>query len=73
MTARVMRKGSGMKITVDSTKCRGHARCIAMAPAAFDLDDDGYALITDAAGSVPAADIENAARSCPEQAIAIEQ
>ncbi|BBX66458.1 ferredoxin [Mycobacterium saskatchewanense] len=61
-----------MKIAVDSAKCRGHARCNALAPAAFDLDDEGYAMVTDEAVNLPARDLENAAESCPEQAITVQ-
>lgn len=60
-----------MKIVVDSAKCRGHARCNAVAPEAFDLDDEGYALVTDEAVNAPRADLDNAAGSCPEQAITV--
>ncbi|MFN3797140.1 MAG: ferredoxin, partial [Sphingobium yanoikuyae] len=31
-----------MKIIVHREKCQGHARCWAMAPDIFELDDEGY-------------------------------
>ena len=61
-----------MKVVVDSAKCMGHARCNAVAPDAFDLDDEGYAIVTDKAAKVPEADLHSAVASCPEQAIRIE-
>ena len=62
-----------MKLTIDTTKCSGHARCAATAPEVFELDDNGYALPFD--GEVPGA-LEAKARegalACPERAIAVE-
>ncbi|MET9491231.1 ferredoxin [Nocardia sp. NPDC006630] len=62
-----------MRITIDTAKCSGHARCWATASEVFDLDDNGYALPLDA--DVPKA-LENAARAgaqaCPEGAITVE-
>lgn len=61
-----------MKVVVDSTKCMGHARCNAVAPQAFDLDDEGYAIVTPYAAEASPADLHSAAESCPEQAITVE-
>lgn len=62
-----------VKIHVDRDKCQGHARCKALAPELFELDEYGNAHeIGD--GSVPETLIEKAylARSnCPEFAIEI--
>ncbi|MFF3567522.1 ferredoxin [Nocardia jiangxiensis] len=62
-----------MKITIDTTKCSGHARCWATTPDVFDLDDSGYALPLE--GQVPAG-LEEGARAgalaCPERAITVE-
>lgn len=59
-----------MKVAVDTAKCVGHARCHFAAPEAFDLDDDGYAVVI-ATDGVSAEDLRNAAESCPEQAITV--
>lgn len=62
-----------MKLTIDTTKCSGHARCAATAPDLFELDDSGYALPFD--GEVPVDDEQMAregAHACPERAIAVE-
>jgi ferredoxin len=61
-----------VKVVVDGAKCMGHARCNAVAPDAFDLDDEGYAIVTDNAAKVPETDLHSAVASCPEQAIRIE-
>lgn len=62
-----------LKIKVDPDKCQGHARCKALAPELFELDEFGNAHeVGD--GSVPDALVEKAhlARSnCPEFAIDI--
>ncbi|MGI5199976.1 ferredoxin [Streptomyces sp. CA-288835] len=62
-----------MKASVDSAKCTGHARCNAVAPQVFTVNDDGYCSIgTDKA--VPP-ELEAAARAgaanCPERAITL--
>ncbi|MFC5747939.1 ferredoxin [Actinomadura rugatobispora] len=62
-----------MRVTVDRTRCQGHALCVMNAPDLFDLDDEGRAGVL--ADPVPR-DLGTAAREatggCPEQAIAIE-
>lgn len=62
-----------MKISIDTTKCSGHARCAAAAPDVFELDDSGYVLPFN--GEVPS-HAEEAARdgalACPERAITLE-
>ena len=60
-----------LKIRVDSDKCQGHARCKALAPELFDLDEYGNAHeVGD--GTVPAG-LEDKAylarANCPEIAI----
>jgi ferredoxin len=60
-----------MKVTVDRSRCSGHARCFAANPEVFDIDDLGY-VVVDEFNSIPA-HLEEAARSgaaaCPEHAI----
>ena len=61
-----------MKILVDAEACAGHARCHALSPEIYDIDDDGYCAITEL--EVPVELEENAtqgARACPERAITI--
>ena len=63
----------GLKVKVDPDKCQGHARCAALAPELFVLDELGNAREA-GDGTVPEALIEKAylAKSnCPELAIEI--
>jgi ferredoxin len=61
-----------VRVTVDRGRCSGHARCAALAPEIYQLDDEGYSNANDQ--QVPA-ELEPAARrgalACPEQAIMI--
>ena len=62
-----------MKITVDQDRCVGSAYCQRIAPATFDLGDDGIAVVldTEAAGPGAAAAVREAEASCPAVAISI--
>ncbi|MCV7178136.1 ferredoxin [Mycolicibacterium sphagni] len=64
-----------MKVRVDQERCQGHTLCAMIAPDMFQLNDiDGSSsAVTEV---VPADQIElvrEAAQSCPEQAILIEE
>ena len=61
-----------MKSRAIQEKCAGHARCAAVAPTIYQLDDDGYIAI----GELTVAPEDEAlarrgARACPERAIEI--
>jgi len=62
-----------VKLIVDADKCQGHARCAALAPDVFELDDLGN--IATRSGTIPP-ELEDQARlgalACPEQALAVE-
>lgn len=62
-----------MKVTLDRAACSGHARCFAVAPEVYEIDDEGFNAIDEA--DVPP-DLESSARdgaeACPEHAIIIE-
>jgi ferredoxin len=63
-----------MKLTVDGKSCMGHGRCYLMAPDLLTDDDEGYVTIRDQAIDVPAEQVEaaeEAAGTCPEQAITL--
>ncbi|MDG4668094.1 ferredoxin [Mycobacterium sp. 236(2023)] len=60
-----------MKITVDKSKCQGHIRCHSLAPEAFDIDDEGYPVVTAGADEAPLATLRDAEAACPEQAITL--
>lgn len=61
-----------MQLHVDNSKCQGHARCNAIAPELFVLDDLGY--VATPSGPVPAeleAHAKKGVAACPEQALTI--
>jgi len=64
-----------VKVWVDAQRCQGHTLCSMIAPDSFALDDvDGH---SSAVSEIVSADQEDlvreAAHSCPEQAIFIEE
>jgi ferredoxin len=62
-----------VKIRVDPDKCQGHARCAAILPELFSLDDYGLSSVA-GDGTVPP-EYEHKARlavaNCPEYAVEI--
>jgi ferredoxin len=67
-----------MQIKVIDGRCQGHARCAAVAPELFDLDDEGYSFVLPGCETIGDSDGETleiarlAVENCPEQAIRIE-
>jgi ferredoxin len=64
-----------MKVNVDPQRCRGHARCVALAPEAFhflDLEDRAEA-DQDAVNRADVALLLEAEQECPERAITVER
>jgi ferredoxin len=64
-----------MNVSVDTAKCTGHARCNAVAPAVYNLDDDGYCNIGKDKPVPPGLEeaARNGAASCPERAITVDE
>ena len=60
-----------MKIKVDRDLCIGVSNCVAIAPTVFKLDDKNKAIVLDPS-SVDHDTLLEAAESCPENAIIIE-
>ncbi|MFI6502842.1 ferredoxin [Nonomuraea typhae] len=62
-----------MKITVEQGACVGSGQCVYAAPEVFDQrDSDGIVvLLDDAPDARLHEDVEDAARICPAQAIAL--
>ncbi|MCW1431183.1 ferredoxin [Novosphingobium sp. JCM 18896] len=61
-----------MKIRIDKARCVGNARCWAVAPELYPLDDEGYIAIEDLL--VPEGQeslAKRGARACPERVIEI--
>jgi ferredoxin len=63
-----------VKVSVDGSRCQGHTLCAMIAPDSFELDDvDGHASPTSEVVPADQEDAVNeAAHSCPEQAIVVE-
>jgi len=62
-----------MKIHIDRDRCVGHARCAAIAPEIYRLDEAGYIAVSQI--DVPAgqeAAARRGARACPERIITVE-
>jgi ferredoxin len=63
-----------MKITVDRDRCVGSAYCQRIAPATFDLGDDGIAVVLGAEVAGPqAAAAREAEADCPSMAISVQE
>lgn len=60
-----------MKVKVDRDLCIGVSNCVAIAPSVFKLDDENKATVLDPS-SVDDGTLFEAAESCPENAIIIE-
>ena len=62
------------RIKIDRSRCAGHARCAAVAPGLFTLDNEGY--IATEGFEVPEGEealAKRAARACPERVITVEE
>ncbi|MHB1597489.1 MAG: ferredoxin [Acidimicrobiales bacterium] len=61
-----------MRIVVDFDRCQSNAVCMGVAPELFEVRDDGYLYVLD---ETPGEDrrptAEEAAASCPTQAISL--
>lgn len=60
-----------MKVKVDRELCIGVSNCVALAPTVFRLDDQNKVVLIDP-DSVDEETLMEAAKSCPENAIIIE-
>lgn len=59
-----------LSIEINREVCMGSGNCSFWAPAVFDLDDDGVAIVIDAEGDTDEK-IILAAQGCPTQAISV--
>lgn len=63
-----------MRVVVDYELCESNALCLAAAPEVFDIDDDDLLLVLDEAPpDALRSKVEAAVRTCPKQAISIEE
>lgn len=61
-----------MQIRIDHHTCIGSGQCALTAPGVFTQDDDGYAeLVPGGAAAASQRQVQEAALSCPVQAIAV--
>ncbi|TDH46221.1 ferredoxin [Mycobacterium eburneum] len=61
-----------MRIHLDQAKCSGHARCFAVDPDLFPIDDSGYSTVAD--HHVAPADeetVREGVAACPEMALTL--
>ena len=62
-----------MKVLVDRDRCEGNAKCVALAPAVFTVDDsDQVQMLIAAPGEEHRKAVEAAVARCPRQALMIE-
>ena len=59
-----------LTIKIDRERCMGSGNCSFWAPATFDLDDEGTAIVVDPLGE-PLEKIQGAADGCPTLAISL--
>jgi len=71
--SRSQRRETPVKVHVDPERCQGHTLCNMIAPKVFQLDDiDGHSsAISEEVPADQEAQVAEAVRSCPEQAISI--
>jgi ferredoxin len=64
-----------MRVKLDRERCVGHARCVELAPALFDVDEEGFAilLVRDEVPKELQPDAQLSVDNCPESAIATEE
>jgi ferredoxin len=60
-----------MKVRIDRELCIGISNCVAVAPTVFELDDSNIAVVTNPS-SVSEKKIMEAAESCPQNAVIVE-
>jgi ferredoxin len=63
-----------MRIRIDKALCVGNARCAAVAPELFPLNDDGYIAVEEIEVPPGKEDLaRRGARACPERIIIVEE
>ncbi|HEV3226395.1 MAG TPA: ferredoxin [Acidimicrobiales bacterium] len=63
-----------MRIHVDNSRCEGHGRCYAVAPALFEPDDigNGHEIADGAVAPGQEHEARLAVSNCPERAVILE-
>lgn len=58
------------ELYIDLNRCQGHARCYALAPETFGIDEEGYAYVLPGReGSYEEENVRKAIKNCPERSI----
>jgi ferredoxin len=70
MTRTVERIVGELRIVIDRDLCVGFGDCVAEAPEAFELDDEGIAVHREGIGGVDREALLKACRACPVDALA---
>lgn len=62
-----------MRVAVDFDVCEENAVCMGIAPQVFEVDEDGLHVLQEFPSEQLRAKMKEAERSCPTQAITIEE
>lgn len=63
-----------MRVVIDEMLCEGHALCEGIAPDIFEVGDDDMSRVrVDVVPAEREDAVRNAVRSCPKQAISLEE
>jgi ferredoxin len=63
-----------VRVVVDMDVCESNAVCMGLAPEVFEVgDDDQLRVLNERPGEELRSKVEQAVRSCPKQAISIEE
>lgn len=63
-----------MRVVVDFDRCQSNAVCQGIAPEIFEVRDDGFLyILNENPDESYRAQVEDAVRSCPTQAISLEE
>lgn len=63
-----------MRVRLDRAKCSGHARCFAVDPDLFPIDDLGYsALVDHDVAPEDEAKVRAGVAACPEMALTLDE
>ncbi|RIV37960.1 ferredoxin [Micromonospora radicis] len=59
-------------LSIDQSRCQGHARCYMLAPDTFLIDEEGYGhVIEGREGAYQEEHVRKAVRNCPERSIKV--
>jgi ferredoxin len=65
-----------MRVSIDSSRCEGHAKCVMDCPEVFDFDDQGFGFVkpdVDEVADEHREAVLRAVAGCPEFAISVHE